>query len=169
MSNLRQDCPWEGHTPESEAKITETTITRDMVFSWLPEDKPDGHKGDFGKLLLLCGSRGYTGAAALAARGALRTGAGLVYLGVPEAVYPILATKLDEPVVLPLPSNGNGRFGHLAVEEIVDLLQDKDAVLVGPGMGRCYDTEAVVDGVLSHAQCPIVLDADGINVLEAYR
>ena len=143
-------------------------VTEDMVFSWLPEMKLESHKGDNGKVLLLCGSKGYTGAAALAAKGALRTGAGLVYLGVPEAVYPILAGKLDEPVVFPLPSNGNGRFGRMAVGDIIENLRDKDAVLVGPGMGRCYDTEAVVDAVLENARCPIILDADGINVLEGH-
>ncbi len=143
-------------------------VTEKMVFSWLPKGNLESHKGDYGKDLLLCGSKGYTGAAALAAKGALRTGAGLVYLGVPEAVYPILASKLDEPVVFPLPSNGNGRFARMAVEDIIENLRDKDAVLVGPGMGRCYDTEAVVDAVLENARCPIVLDADGINVLEGH-
>lgn len=143
-------------------------VTEELVFSWLPKRKLESHKGDYGKVLMLCGSRGYTGAAALAARGALRTGAGLVYLGVPEAVYPILAAKLDEPVVFPLPGNGNGRFGRMAAGEIPEHLRDKDAVLVGPGIGRCYDTESVVDAVLRYAKCPIILDADGINVLEGH-
>ncbi len=157
--------------PEKSQKDVEFQgeyVTEDMVFSWLPEGNLESHKGDFGKILMLCGSRGYTGAAALAARSALRTGAGLVYLGVPESVYPILAAKLDEPVVFPLPANGNGRFSRIGVGEILDRLPDRDAVLVGPGMGRCYDTEAVVDAVLENAQCPIILDADGINVLEGH-
>ena len=145
-----------------------TYVTRDLVMSWLPECKLESHKGDMGKLLLLCGSTGFTGAAALASRAALRTGAGLVYLGVPEAVYPILAAKLDEPVVFPLPSNGNGRFGSYAAQEMPDRLRDKDACLVGPGIGRCRDTEALVDAVLEYASCPVVLDADGINVLEGH-
>lgn len=143
-------------------------VTDELVRQWLPTMRLESHKGDYGKLLLLCGSKGYTGAAALAAKAALRTGAGLVYLGVPEAVYPILAAKLDEPVVFPLPSNGNGRFSHLAAGEIEERLIDKDAVLVGPGIGRCYDTELLVDAVLEHARCPIILDADGINVLEGH-
>lgn len=145
-----------------------TYVTRDLVMSWLPKFSLESHKGDMGKLLLLCGSTGFTGAAALASRAALRTGAGLVYLGVPEAVYPILAAKLDEPVVFPLPSNGNGRFGSYAAQEMPDRLQDKDACLIGPGIGRCRDTEALVDAVLEYAQCPVVLDADGINVLEGH-
>lgn len=145
-----------------------TYVTRQLVMSWLPKPKLESHKGDMGKLLMLCGSTGFTGAAALAARSALRTGAGLVYLGVPEAVYPILAAKLDEPVVFPLPSNGNGRFGSYAAQEIPERLRDKDACLIGPGIGRCRDTEAMVDAVLEHARCPVVLDADGINVLEGH-
>lgn len=143
-------------------------VTGKMVRQWLPTMRLESHKGDYGKLLLLCGSKGYTGAAALAAKAALRTGAGLVYLGVPEAVYPILAAKLDEPVVFPLPSNGNGRFSHIAAGELEERLADKDTVLVGPGIGRCYDTELMVDAVLEHADCPIILDADGINVLEGH-
>ncbi len=143
-------------------------VTEDMVRSWLPDFTLESHKGDYGKCLLLCGSRGYTGAAALAAKGCLRTGAGLVYLGVPDGVYPILAGKLDEPVVFPLAENGNGRFGRMAIGEITEQLRDKDAVLVGPGMGKCYDTELVVEAVLEQARCPIVLDADGINVLSGH-
>lgn len=157
-----------GIPEESKISFQGEYVTGEMVRSWLPVSKLESHKGDYGKLLLLCGSRGYTGAAALAAKAALRTGAGLVYLGVPDAVYPILATKLDEPVVFPLASNGNGRYSHIAVGEIIEQLKGKDAVLVGPGMGRCYDTESVVDAVLEEARCPIILDADGINVLEGH-
>ena len=71
----------------------------------LPDRDPWAHKGNFGKILLLCGSRGYTGAAAMAAMGALRSGAGLVYLGVPESIYAIEAVKLTEPIVFPLPED----------------------------------------------------------------
>lgn len=91
-------------------------VTGDMVKSWLPKPMLESHKGDFGKLLLLCGSEGFTGAAALSAKAALRTGAGLVYLGVPEPVYPILAAKLDAAVVFPLPGNGNAVLAALLWE-----------------------------------------------------
>ena len=73
------------------------------IHALLPVRERNSHKGDYGKILLLCGSRGFTGAAALAARGALRTGAGLVYLAGPESIYAIEAVKLTEPVVLPMP------------------------------------------------------------------
>ncbi len=145
-----------------------TILTAELVREWLPAFSVDCHKGDNGKLLLLCGSKGYTGAAALAAKAALRTGAGLVFLGVPETVYPILAAKLDEPIVFPLPSSGNGRFSALAAGEIPEQLNDKDACLIGPGIGRGQDTALVVDAVLEAARCPVLLDADGINVLEGH-
>lgn len=145
-----------------------TYLTEALVRSWLPPVRLESHKGDLGKLLLLCGSRGFTGAAALAAQSALRTGAGLVYLGVPEAVYLILAAKLTEPVVFPLPSNGNGRFSRTGLPDILDRLADMDACLVGPGVGRGYDTEELVYGVLEAAKCPVLLDADGINVLAGH-
>ena len=136
--------------------------------SFLPDRDPESHKGDFGKILLLCGSRGYTGAAALAAMGALRSGAGLVYLGVPESIYAIEAVKLTEPVVFPLPEEG-GKLGLLAVQEILERLPKMDAVLVGCGLGQSQGTFAVVKAVLENARCPVVLDADGINVLREHK
>ena len=88
-------------------------LTHEDVLRILPDRKPESHKGDYGKILLLCGSKGYTGAAALAALGALRCGAGLVYLGVPEAIYAIEATKLLEPIVFSLPDK-DGMFSKRA-------------------------------------------------------
>lgn len=143
-------------------------VTEAMVRRWLPKSGLESHKGDMGKLLLICGSTGFTGAASMAAKAALRSGAGLVYLGVPESVYAIVASKLEEPVIFPLPCTGNGRFSKIAVPELQDRLADMDACLVGPGMGKSYDTEEVVYGVLEAAKCPVVLDADGINVLAGH-
>ena len=143
-------------------------LTHSDVLSILPDRDPDAHKGDFGKILLLCGSRGYTGAAALSAMGALRSGAGLVFLGVPESIYAIEAVKLTEPVVFPLPEV-DGKLSDLAVNEILERLPKMDAVLVGCGLGQSPGTFAVVKTVLEHARCPVVLDADGINVLQEHK
>ena len=143
-------------------------LNHETVLSLLPDRNPWGHKGEFGKLLLLCGSRGYTGAAFFAAMGALRSGAGLVFLGVPESIYGIEAVKLNEPVIFPLPDAG-GRLSADAVPEILTRLPQMDAVLVGPGLGQSEGTLAVVRVVLENAQCPVVVDADGINVLSAHR
>lgn len=143
-------------------------LNHELVLSLLPDRNPWGHKGNFGKLLLLCGSRGYTGAAFFAAMGALRAGAGLVFLGVPESIYGIEAVKLNEPVIFPLPDAG-GRLSADAVPEILTRLPQMDAVLVGPGLGQSEGTLAVVRAVLEKAKCPVVVDADGINVLSAHR
>lgn len=143
-------------------------LNHELVLSLLPDRNPWGHKGNFGKILLLCGSRGYTGAAFFAAMGALRAGAGLVFLGVPESIYGIEAVKLNEPVIFPLPDAG-GRLSADAVPEILSRLPQMDAVLVGPGLGQSEGTLAVVRAVLEKAECPVVVDADGINVLSAHR
>ena len=143
-------------------------LNHELVLSLLPDRNPWGHKGNFGKLLLLCGSRGYTGAAFFAAMGALRSGAGLVFLGVPESIYGIEAVKLNEPVIFPLPDAG-GRLSADAVPEILTRFPQMDAVLVGPGLGQSEGTLAVVRAVLEKAECPVIVDADGINVLSAHR
>lgn len=143
-------------------------LDHEKVLQLLPDRPGDSHKGNFGKLLLLCGSRGYTGAAALAAMGTLRTGAGLVYLGVPESIYMIEAVKLTEPIVFPLPDN-DGKLDVSAIDVIKDHLVGKDAVLIGPGIGKSKGTEAVVKYVLKAFQGPVVLDADGINVMAQHK
>lgn len=139
-------------------------LNHHAVLSMLPDRDPWGHKGDFGKLLLICGSRGYTGAAYFAAMGALRCGAGLVFLGVPESIYAIEAVKLNEPIVFPLPEE-NGKLSEAAIPEILERLSKADAVLIGCGLGQSEGTWAVTKAVLEHAKCPVILDADGINLL----
>ncbi len=142
-------------------------LDAEAVQSLLPDRLPDSHKGNYGKILLLCGSRGFTGAAALAAMGALRSGAGLVYLGVPESIYAIEAVKLTEPVVFPLP-DVDGMFSDSAISRLPDLNDKYDAILIGPGMGQSAGTFALTKYVLENFRGPVVLDADGINVLSAH-
>lgn len=138
------------------------------VLNMLPDRPANAHKGNFGKILLLCGSRGYTGAAALAAMGALRAGAGLVYLGVPESIYTIEAVKLTEPIVFPLP-DCQGKYADSAVPCVQEWMAGKDAVLVGPGIGQSEGTLAVVKALLEDFTGPVVLDADGINVIRTHK
>lgn len=140
-------------------------LNRRQILRLLPRRKPHSHKGDFGRILLLCGSVGYTGAAALAAMGALRSGAGLVYLGVPESIYQIEAVKLTEAIVFPLPEK-DGMLSEDAVPEILKRLPQMDAVVIGCGLGQSQGTGLVVRSVLENAMCPVVVDADGINVLK---
>ena len=143
-------------------------LDHETVLSLLPDRDPWGHKGTFGKILLLCGSRGFTGAAYLAAMGALRSGAGLTFLGVPESIYAIEAVKLNEPVVFPLPDE-DGKLSREAIPEILERLPNMDAVLIGCGLGQSEGTLEVVKAVLENAACPVVLDADGINVMAAHK
>lgn len=138
------------------------------VLDILPDRDPWAHKGDFGRILLLCGSRGYTGAAYLAAMGALRSGAGLVCLGVPESIYAIEAVKLNEPIVFPLPDE-EGMLAVSAVDKIREMLPKMDAVLIGPGLGQSKGTLAALKTVLREFQGPVVVDADGINLLARHK
>ena len=142
-------------------------LSHSDVLNILPDRNLNSHKGDFGKILLLCGSRGYTGAAALAAMGALRCGAGLVYLGVPECIYAIEAMKLNEPVVFPLPDD-DGMLSENALNKILEILPKMDAVLLGCGMGCNENIFLIVKSVLEAYSGPVVLDADGINVLSGH-
>ena len=145
-----------------------TELNHQSVLTLLPDRDENAHKGDFGKILLLCGSRGYTGAAYLAAMGALRSGAGLVFLGVPESIYAIEAVKLNEAIVFSLPDK-EGKLSTDSIPEILERLPKMDAVLIGCGLGQSPDTFAVVKAVLENAPCPVVVDADGINVLSAHK
>lgn len=145
-----------------------TELSHQQVLDLLPDRDENAHKGKFGRILLLCGSRGYTGAAYLAAMGALRSGAGLVFLGVPESIYTIEAVKLNEAIVFPLPEK-DGKLSAKAIPEILDRLPRMDAVLIGCGLGQSADTLAVVKAVLENAMCPVVVDADGINVLSSHK
>ncbi len=133
-----------------------------LVAENCPPRKQNTHKGDYGKILLLCGAEGYTGAPVLAAQSALRTGAGLIYLGVPRSVYPIVASKVTAPVVFPLPDE-KGKLSLSALPEILKRLETADACLLGPGLGRSPELDQLIRAVLEQANCPLVLDADGIN------
>jgi len=131
----------------------------------LPDRQPDTHKGDYGRLLIIAGSVGYTGAPALAARAASRTGAGLVFLGVPNPVYNIMAAKLDEEMPFPLPADNFGRLGANAAGEILRRAADCDALLIGPGLGTSKELSELVMSIIRIVKAQIILDADGINAI----
>lgn len=133
-----------------------TAIMPDYMHCVLPRRPAAAHKGEFGKLFLLAGSEGYTGAPVLAARAALRTGAGLVFLGVPRSIYPIIAVKCDEAMPFPLPER---------YEDIRTKAASCDVALIGPGLGQATETRELVLRLLEDLEIPVVLDADGINAL----
>lgn len=120
------------------------------------------HKGDFGKLLVIGGSIPYTGAPAMTALAAVRSGAGLVYLGVPSDIYEIEAIKNQEAMVFPLASGEKGRVSRRAWDSIAERLSVCDVCVIGPGMGRGEDTRAVTEMVLQKTQIPVVADADAL-------
>ena len=125
----------------------------------LPRRAVNTHKGDYGRLFILAGSRGYTGAAALCARSAVRGGAGLVTVAVPADIYPIVAMKCDEAIVRPLPVDDGA---------VLEQAKGCDAVLIGPGLGQDERAERLVLTLLRTLDCPIILDADGINIISGH-
>jgi NAD(P)H-hydrate epimerase len=128
----------------------------------LPRRKKLSHKGDYGKLLILAGSVPYTGAPTLCAQGAVRSGAGLVYLGVPRDIYEITAMKNLEAMPFPVASNAQGRLSPAGWPEIKLRLESCDACVIGPGLGRDEDTRTVTARVLDTVTVPTVVDADAL-------
>jgi len=124
-----------------------------------PRRKRDAHKGDFGRLFILAGSREYTGAPCLCANAAVRSGAGLVTLAVPEDVWPVAAVKCDEAMVWPLPDD---------YDTILKKASACDVAVIGPGLGQGEWTEQLVLSLLRDLTCPVVVDADGLNILSRH-
>ena len=153
---------------EGEA-LRQSLITREAAAKLLPARARDVHKGSCGRILMLAGSLGMTGAAALAAEAALRIGAGLVTLAVPERLYPVLAAKLTEVMVVPIPDEGTGCFGGMkALEAALSLAQNMDAVLIGPGLGRKAETSEFVRLFAADVKVPLVMDADAIAAFQGH-
>jgi hydroxyethylthiazole kinase-like uncharacterized protein yjeF len=131
---------------------------------WKPRAS-DAHKGTTGHLLLIAGSPGRTGAAAMAAMAAVRSGAGLVTLGIPESLNPILESQLLEAMTHPLPETPEGSLDGPAFEIIMTLLSDKKCLAIGPGIGTHPETGDLVRRVIAESPHPVVIDADGLNCL----
>ena len=134
------------------------------VKSALPPRKDDGHKGDFGKLLIVGGAVGYTGAPYLAASAAVRAGCGLAYLGVPRCIWSVEAMKCVSAMPFPLPDDGE-RLSADALAPIQEKLKGFDVLALGPGLGRSAGVSRLVDALLRETEQPVVLDADGLNAL----
>ena len=143
------------------------TVERDFARAALPPRRADGHKGTFGKVLIVGGAVGYTGAPYLTAAAAVRTGCGLVSLGVPETIWPVEAVKCVSAMPFPLPDK-HGRLSPKAKEEILERAAGCDAVALGPGLGRGDGVTELVLDLLQEIQQPVVLDADGINALDGH-
>jgi hydroxyethylthiazole kinase-like uncharacterized protein yjeF len=143
------------------------SVDTDFASHALPPRKPDGHKGTFGKLLVVGGAVGYTGAPYLTAAAAVRTGCGLVSLGVPESIWPVEAVKCTSAMPFPLIEK-HGMLSEKALQKIKEKMADCQVMALGPGLGRSRQTEQLVCALLQETEKPVVLDADGINAAAAH-
>ena len=133
----------------------------------LPPRSPDAHKGDFGRVLIIGGSRGMIGAPALAANAALRSGAGLVRLAVPRGIQPTVASLAPCATSIPLAEDEKGLITRAAIKDVLAALTDNDVLALGPGLGCSNDLQTIIDHVVRDSALPMVIDADGLNNLAA--
>lgn len=131
----------------------------------LPPRAPNAHKGDAGRVFLLAGSVGLSGAAALCTMGALRIGAGLVTLGIPTSLHDPMVEKLTEAMLKVLPETKQGSLSLGGLPEIASTIDTMDAVAIGPGLSQQPQTKELVRQLLPRIARPLVLDADGLNAL----
>lgn len=136
-----------------------------FIKNYIKPPAPDAHKGDMGRVFIIAGSKGMTGACALSGLGAARCGAGLVTLGVPESLNDILEVKVTEVMTLPLPDTGEGTLSEEALKPALEFAQKCDAVVIGPGLSCHQETEKFVRSFVAECERPMVIDADGINNL----
>jgi len=155
-----------GIPPEAveQAAIRRQELDRAEVSAWLPPRPPVAHKGTFGHLLILAGSLGKSGAAILAAQGALRSGVGLVSAAVPARINPIFGAALPEAMTVPLAGDG-AWLGEADYPALAAALADKDALVIGPGLGREASTAVLVKRLYQEVARPLVVDADALNIL----
>jgi NAD(P)H-hydrate epimerase len=136
-------------------------LTRERMRELVPVRAADSHKGDFGRVLVIAGSVGRTGAAHLAALGALRSGAGLVTIATPRSCVPTIAMMMPEYMTEPLEETSAGAVDFAAVDRVLDI--KADIICIGPGLGQDPSTAAFVQAVVERSGVPLVIDADGLN------
>jgi len=149
-----------------EEKIPTYLLERKDVERWLSIPRnPDTHKGDYGHLLVIAGSAGKTGAAAMACQAALRMGAGLVTLAIPKSLNGVMEMKLTEVMTEPLPETPKQTLSLRAFGTVLRLCENKRAVIIGPGLGTFKETQSLALKLIKALNLPIILDADGLNAL----
>jgi NAD(P)H-hydrate epimerase len=149
-----------------EERIQTYLLENDEIRGWLSTPRrPDTHKGDYGHLLVIAGSVGKTGAAAMACEAALRIGAGLVTLAIPKSLNAIMEVKLTEVMTEPLPETPKQTLSLRAFSSILRLCEDKKAVIIGPGIGTFKETQSLILKLIKTLNLPIILDADGLTAL----
>jgi NAD(P)H-hydrate epimerase len=151
-------------------KINVELLTKDDISPLIPVRPKYSHKGNYGHVLILAGSKGKTGAALMAAKACLRSGAGLVTLGIPESLSEIFQSRVTEEMTLILPDKGDGTLSQKALKQIFNFLNDKATVLtIGPGIGISSDIKKIVETLIKTSTIPMIIDADGINSLKGNR
>ena len=131
----------------------------------LPTRNENTHKGSYGRVVIIAGSRGMTGASFLTTKSALRTGSGLVYSIIPERLETIMCTKLTEAIIKPVNDRGTGHFVIESLDSIINEISDKDSIAIGPGMGVDHERVELVSEIIKKASIPMVIDADGLNCI----
>lgn len=140
-------------------------LTAEYVCGLVPERSIYAHKGSNGRVLVIAGSAGLTGAAALTGRAAQRSGSGLVTLGIPKTLNSILETKLTEEMTMPLEDNGDGTLSEKCIEKINCQINRYNAIAYGPGLGKGTDIKKITEWLLLNSPVPLIIDSDGINSL----
>lgn len=139
------------------------------VKAHLPRRPDDAHKGTMGSLCSITGSYGFSGAAVLSAKAALRSGVGLLFQIIPEAIYPVYAASVYESVCVPVSGSALGTVSPADLDAIQNTVDRASAVLIGCGMGNTPATAAVLRAVISRSRVPVIIDADGINALSLHK
>ncbi|MEW6602950.1 MAG: NAD(P)H-hydrate dehydratase, partial [Nitrospirota bacterium] len=151
----------------SSDKIRINMVQKEDVNALLPARPKNSHKGTYGHVLIIAGSKGKTGAALMAARACLRTGAGLVTIGIPETLLDTFQSRVTEEMLLPLPDKGNGTLSLKSADRIFGFLGNKRGYVlaVGPGLSVDRDISKLVKALISESGVPMVIDADGLNAV----
>ena len=140
-------------------------VDEEWVRMLLPQRRRGAHKGEFGRVLVIAGSAGMTGAAALTAEAALRVGAGLVTVGCPASINDVLEVKLTEAMTFGLPETYDRTLDTRALAPILELSEEVDVLAIGPGLSRDPETAVLVRRLVARADRPMVIDADGLNAV----
>ena len=148
-----------------ELGVDASLISDDLVLELLPHRPAGGHKGTFGHLMVVGGSPGKSGAACLAAWGGIRSGAGLVTVGVPAGLNQAVEAALTSAMSQPLPEDADGCLSLAGLDAMTEFMRDKSALVLGPGLGRSAEAWEFARALMSDLQRPLLLDADGLNAL----
>ncbi|HSA77451.1 MAG TPA: NAD(P)H-hydrate dehydratase [Nitrospirota bacterium] len=146
-------------------KINVQLLNHGYGWGLISRREPDSHKGDFGHLMVVAGSFGKAGAAVMAARGALRAGAGLVSVATPNSLVPIIQQQIFEAMCIPSAESIDGTFGIGAEDELLKAAAKMSSCAIGPGLSTHYETAQVVRSLVQRLTIPMVIDADGLNAL----